>query len=111
MRVLLDNNVNQRFARLIDGHEVIHARQMRWGSLQNGRLIAAAEEGGFDVLVTADKNMRYEQNLAGRRITVVVLNSLFIKWADIRPLAPQVQLFLDGVPARGSFVVIDPPTD
>ena len=59
MRVLLDNNVNHRFGALLREHEVVHARTMGWAELSNGTLIAAAEAAGFDVMVTADKNMRY----------------------------------------------------
>ena len=108
MRVLLDNNVNVRFGRLLPGHEVVHVLELGWDRLQNGDLIAAAEAAGFDALVTVDKNMRYQQNVTGRRIAVVVLNSRFIRWVDIEPLAPQVQSFLDGSPPKGSFAVIDP---
>lgn len=108
MRVLLDNNVNHRFARLISGHEVVHARTMGWGELHNGDLIAAAEAKSFDVLVTADKQMQYQQNLAGRRLSVIVLNSRHIIWQDIAPLAPHVQSTLDGEIPQGAFIRIDP---
>jgi hypothetical protein len=103
MRVLLDNNVNQRFAALVDGHEVVHARQLGWGELLNGKLISAAEEAGFDVMITADKQMQYQQNLTGRRIAIIVLNSVLLRWTDIEPLAPHVnELLRQGVEA-GSF--------
>ena len=108
MRVLLDNNVNVRFGRLLPGHEVTHVLDRGWDRLQNGALLAAAEDAGFDVLVTADKNLRYQQNLTDRSISVVVLNSLFIKWDSIRPLAPQVLAALDRGLPHGSLVVIDP---
>jgi hypothetical protein len=49
------------------------AAQQGWGTLKNGDLVAAAESDGFDVLLTTDKNMRYRQNLVGRKIAVVVL--------------------------------------
>ena len=49
------------------------AAQQGWDRLRNGDLLTAAEEAGFDILLTTDKNMRYQQNLAGRRIAVVVL--------------------------------------
>ena len=52
--------------------------------------------------------MRHQQSLTGRRIAIAVLNSRFIRWADIAPLAPQVQRFLDEGPPEGAFVVIDP---
>jgi predicted nuclease of predicted toxin-antitoxin system len=71
MRVLLDHNVNPRFARLISGHEVIHAQRMGWQELLNGDRIAKAESSGFDALITADKNLQYQQSLKDRRISIL----------------------------------------
>ena len=107
MRVLLDNNVNHRFARLIVGHEVIHARNLGLGELHNGDLIAVAEEQRFDVMVTADKQMECQQHLIGRRTRIVVLNSLHIRWTDITPMEPEVQLALDArpLPCQGKNVL------
>ncbi len=60
------------------------------------------------MVVTADKQMEYQQNLVGRRLSIVVLNSLIIRWIDIAPLAPKVQVALDsGIPA-GTFIRIGP---
>ena len=103
MRILLDNNVNQRFAVLVEGHEVVHARQLGWGELLNGNLISAAEDASFDVMITADKQMQYQQNLTGQKIAIVVLNSVLLRWSDIEPLGPVVnELLRKGVEA-GSF--------
>ena len=107
MRVLLDNNVNRRFAQLILGHEVTHAREMGWMGLENGDLIAAAQQEGFNVVITCDKQIQYQQNLAGRKISIIVLNSLFIKLEYIKPLAPQVNEILSKLDPSG-FIVISP---
>ena len=108
MRVLLDNNVNQRFANLLTGHHVVSARSQGWAELFNGDLISAAEREGFDVLITADKQMQYQQNVSSRRLTILILNSLFIRLGDIAPLAPKVQAGLDSSPDSGAFLVINP---
>jgi predicted nuclease of predicted toxin-antitoxin system len=108
MRVLLDNNVNQRFARLLSGHEVIHARQMGWSALSNGNMLASGEADGFDVLITADKSMQYQQTMADRKISVILLNALLIKWEYIEPLAPQVLRALDANLPQGFFLAINP---
>lgn len=55
------------------GHSVTEARECGWATLKNGDLLSVAEQAGFDVLVTADKNIRYQQNLRGRKIAIVVL--------------------------------------
>jgi hypothetical protein len=60
--------------RLLAGHECHTAQQQGWGGLQNGALLQRAEEG-FDLFITADQNMRYQQNLAGRRIAILELST------------------------------------
>lgn len=107
-RVLLDVNVNHRFAALITGHDVVHAFHLGWAELRNGELIASAEDQSFDVLITADKQMQYQQDLSGRTLSILVLASTFVRWEDIYPLAPQVQSILDGELKRGSFITIAP---
>jgi predicted nuclease of predicted toxin-antitoxin system len=107
MKVLLDQNVNARFASLLPDHDVVHAHKMGWERLSNGDLIAAAEESGFDAVITADKNLRYQQNLSGRRISILVLNSRFLTWPHISLLGPQVSTVLETLP-QGAFVLITP---
>lgn len=76
MRVLLDNNVPRGVARALTGHAVNEARERGWATMRNGELLRTAEEAGFDVLVTAGKNIRHQQNLASRRIALVALTQL-----------------------------------
>src|ERR1700691_6046321 len=74
MLVLFDNGTPRTLARyLIDLHTVTEARARGWEQLENGELLNQAEAAGFEVLVTTDKNLSHQQNLAGRRIAVVVL--------------------------------------
>jgi hypothetical protein len=61
---------------------------MGWERLSNGALLSATEAGGFDLMITADRNFRFQQNLAGRRLAILVLSSN--KWARIRPHLRQV---------------------
>jgi predicted nuclease of predicted toxin-antitoxin system len=75
MRLLFDHNVPAPLRALLPAHDVTFAKNLGWGALSNGALLAAAESGGVALLVTADKNMRYQQNLSGRRIAIVVLPS------------------------------------
>lgn len=72
-RVLLDHCVPRRVRQALEGCEVVTAYQRGWAELQNGALLEAAERDGFNVLVTADKNLRYQQQLAQRRIAIVEL--------------------------------------
>jgi hypothetical protein len=69
MLILFDHVTPKGIARSLIGHTVIKAKDRGWDTFSNDDLLAAAEQAGFDVFVTADKNMRYQQNLSGRRIS------------------------------------------
>jgi len=58
------------------------AAQQKWSQLQNGELLKAAEAAGFDVFLTTDKNMRYQQNLSGRKIAVTLIGKQ--QWPELR---------------------------
>jgi hypothetical protein len=102
MLVLFDHVTRSRFARprRHDG------QRTGWDTLSNGDLLATAEQAGFDVLLTADKNMRYQQNLEGRRIALVVLST---------PQWPVVKLHLGRIAAAvnaaapGSYTEVELP--
>jgi hypothetical protein len=82
MLILFDHVTPAGLARFLPGHAVTRAKDRRWDTLTNGDLLAEAERAGFDVLLTGDKNMRYQQNLRGRRIAIVVLSSP--QWPVVR---------------------------
>jgi predicted nuclease of predicted toxin-antitoxin system len=76
LRILFDKNVPVGVRRLLPGHEVHTFVEMRWHpQLENGELLKTAEAAGFDVMVTSDQNIVYQQNLAGRKLALVVLGS------------------------------------
>jgi hypothetical protein len=79
MKVLLDVCTPVQVRHALAGHEVWTAQKMGWGELENGALLAAAEAAGFEVFVICDKNLRYQQNLAGRRLAIIEL------WTNHRP--------------------------
>ena len=79
MKILLDVCTPVQVRRALPEHEVWTAVKMGWGGLENGELLAAADSAGFDLLVICDKNMRYQQNLAGRRLAILEL------WTNHRP--------------------------
>jgi len=82
-RVLLDENLPQKLRFLLTGHMVVTVAYQGWAGISNGALVAAAEQAGYDVMVTADQGLNYQQNLEGRALGVVVLstnrNSLVIE--------------------------------
>lgn len=101
MRILLDNNAPRGLVRALGGHIVTEARERGWATLKNGDLLNVAEQAGFDVLLTADKNIQYQQNLGRRKIAIVVLTQL--RWRLVgRKLAAA---------SPGSFAEVEIPFD
>ena len=74
MRILLDECVPWPMHKLLVGHECTTAQKRGWGGIKNGDLLRLAE-GEFDLFITSDQNIRYQQNLAGRRIPVLELST------------------------------------
>lgn len=72
MRVLFDQGVPAPLRRALVAHTVSTAYELGWSEIQNGERLSQAESQGFEVLVTTDPNLRYQQNLAARTITIVV---------------------------------------
>jgi hypothetical protein len=75
MRILFDNGTPEGLLRCLTGHVVTLARDAGWERLTNGKLLHVAEQDGFDLLLTTDKNILYQQNLRGRKIARVVLGN------------------------------------
>ncbi len=75
MRVLFDQGTPAPLRQVLSGHEVSTAYELGWSTLTNGELLAAAEANGFGVLVTTDRQLKYQQNLASRAIAIVVLGT------------------------------------
>jgi hypothetical protein len=87
VRVLLDECVDWRLLRDIVGHDVKTARQMGWSTIKNGELLALAAQQ-FDVFVTVDRNLSFQQNLVAVPLAVTVLRARTNRLADLRPLIP-----------------------
>lgn len=89
MKVLVDECVDWRLSRDIVGHEVKTARQMGWSTIKNGELLALAAKD-FDVFVTVDRNLSFQQNLPAFTIAVIVLCAPSNRLADLQPLVPEL---------------------
>ena len=107
MLVLFDNGVPRTLARyLIEHLTVTEARARGWAELENGKLLIEAETAGFEVLVTTDKNLSYQQNLSGRKIAVIVLGQG--RWTLIKPYVAQVVATVSAA-MPGSFAEVEIP--
>ncbi len=74
MKILIDEDVPVQIRRGLTGHSATTVQEAGWGSFTNGELLAKAE-GSFDVFITADKNLKYQQNLTGRTISILELST------------------------------------
>lgn len=108
MRVLFDNGTPRGLASALPGHRVEEARARGWDRLRNGELLDAAEAAGFDIFLTTDRNLRYQQNLAGRTIAIIVLGSG--RWRLIRARLAEIASAVD-VAQSGQVVEISIPED
>jgi hypothetical protein len=96
VRVLLDECIDWRLSRDIVGHDVKTALQMSWASIKNGELLALAAEH-FDVFVTVDRNLAFQQRLTSFRIAVVILHAKTNRLADLQELVPGLLIALESV--------------
>jgi hypothetical protein len=78
VRVFFDECVPRPLRSLLSGHEIQTAQELGWGRLKNGELIRKAEEAGFDIFMTSDQNLRYQQNLTGRKIGLLILSTNYL---------------------------------
>jgi hypothetical protein len=87
VRVLLDECVDWRLSRSIIGHDVRSARQLGWTAVKNGELLTLAS-ARFDVFVTVDRNISFQQNVSTLPVAVIVLHGRTNRLVDLLPLAP-----------------------
>ncbi len=90
MRVLLDESLPRQLAQELAGHKTSTVAQQHWQGLKNGRLLARAEADGFDVLVTADQSIEYQQNLDAVGVGIIVLAAVTNRIEDLLPLVPSL---------------------
>ena len=95
MKILLDENIPHDLRQYLDHHDTFTAAYLGWSGLKNGELLKAAETQGFDVLVTGDLSLRYQQNMAGRKIAVVSLSA--IGWSVIEPHVEKIVVAVDAI--------------
>jgi hypothetical protein len=105
MRVLFDKSAPYGLVRHLEGHVVSTTEECGWDRLANGDLLAA-EEAGFHVFLTSDKNLRYQQNLSTRNIALVVLGNS--PWPLVRLHIPEIVTAVNAA-TPGRYVEVDIP--
>ena len=104
--ILFDHSTPAPLRYALKGHLVVEAIERGWDRLANGALLDAAEAAGFELLLTADKNMHYQQNLTGRKISILVLGNA--QWPVLRRYADRVVAAVKAA-TPGSFAVVEIP--
>ena len=104
MRILLDESLPRKLGFTLTGHHVRTVQQMGWSALANGKLLAAAN-GQFDVLITGDQNMQYQQSADRLPLSVVVLVAPNNKLASFLPMIPRLMETLARL-ERPAFVML-----
>ncbi len=105
MKLLLDECIDRKLTREFIDHEVRTVPQMGWAGIKNGQLLTLAE-AEFDVFITVDRNLSFQQNLPQLDIAVIVLQATSNRLADLKPLVPKVLAILATV-AKGQATFIN----
>ena len=106
MRILFDQGTPVPLRLSLAHHEVATAYEREWSRLENGQLLDAAEKQGFEVFVTTDSNLQYQQNLKSRRIAIIVLSTP--SWLRIQRSISEVVGAVDAA-SQGSFTEVEIP--
>ena len=95
MRILFDHDTPRPLRRYLTEHTVDTAGEKGWAELRNGTLLDNAEKEGYEIMITADQSMRYQQNLEYRRIALVVL--LSNRWSDVQMRIEDIRAALEDI--------------
>jgi hypothetical protein len=104
VKILFDSNTPAPLAHFLRGHEVVRSDELGWQGLENGALLDAAENAGFDLLLTCDQNVQYQQNFASRKLSLVILSSNH--WPSLRRVAARIASAVDFL-QTGQIVRVD----
>lgn len=97
MKILFDQGTPVPLRRYLPEHTIDTAYERGWSELSNGNLLAMAEQDNYELLITTDRNLRYQQNLTDRQIAIVVL--LSTSWPRIQQQTDRIQSVVDGIQA------------
>jgi hypothetical protein len=88
MKILLDECVTKKLKAYLKEFEVFTVTELGWGGIKNGKLLTLCVENNFDVFLTIDKNLNYQQNISKYKISVVVINSITSKIEELSQFTP-----------------------
>src|SRR5438045_1101365 len=109
MLILFDHGTPRGLARALPNHTIVTAKAKGWDKLNNGDLLKAAESAAMDLLLTTDQRIRYQQNLTGRKIAIVVLAGT-TKWSRVRLHHERIATVVNAA-TPGSYAEVAIPFD
>ena len=105
MKILLDECVTKHIKHYLSDYEIYTVREMEWSGIKNGKLMQLCVEHSFDILLTIDKNLQYQQNLDRYPVVIVVLNSFTSKVDDLVVLLPSFRVQLQDFQKHRAYVI------
>jgi len=106
MRILIDECIDERFRNSLPGHHCQTARFAGLAGLKNGELLSSAETGKFDVFLTVDQGIEYQQNLTARKIAIIIFHTKSGRLKDLLPLVPACLAHIESI-QPGQTVTIE----
>ena len=105
MKILLDECVTKRLKPFLSEFDVFTVAEMNWSGIRNGELLSLCVEGGFDMVLTIDKNIMHQQNLDKFAISIVVFDSLTSKVEELRLFVPSFKAQMDSFQKRKAYLI------
>jgi hypothetical protein len=105
MKILLDECVTKHLKSHLIDHQVFTVREMNWSGIKNGKLIALCVENGFDLFLTIDKNLHYQQNLNRYPLAIIILNSSSSKIEELVPFVPKFLALLPSIEKMKAYIL------
>jgi len=104
MKVLFDQGTPVPLRRYLHPHLVDTSAERDWSTLQNGELLNQAEMGSYEVFITTDRNLKYQQNLTGRKVRILVLTTT--SWPRISKKVREIREALESL-GEGGYIEVD----
>lgn len=105
MKILLDECVTKRLKPYLSEFEVFTVSQMKWNGIKNGKLMALCVDNNFDLLLTIDKNLMFQQNIDKYKLTIVALNSLTSKIEELILFMPSFKSQVDKLEKYKAYII------
>lgn len=106
MKILLDEMIRRPLKQELQGHNVFTVQEMHWSGVKNGALIQLAVSADFEILLTADRSLTYQQNIAELSLAVIVVATGGIRLEDLLPAAPAIREELAKRPKPGTVGIV-----